>query len=48
MSKEIEIRLSRKSAEELAELDDKLGLNQELSREERIKKYMLPQKALFG
>ena len=48
MTKEIAIKLSRKSAEELTDVEIKIGLLNPEHREERIKQHLKPQKALFG
>ena len=47
MAKLTKITLSRKSAEELADIEIKLGVEKPEQKEELVKKHMIPQKAWF-
>lgn len=50
MARKVTIKISRKGAEELVDLEDKhnLVINRKKSREERIREKMKPLPALFG
>jgi len=48
MAKEITIQLTRKQAEELADISLKCGFITEDEYESKVEYYMKPSKALFG
>lgn len=48
MAKEIEIKLSKKSAKELADLELDLGMINKEDYNEQVEEHMKPKRALFG